>query len=333
MTLKEQEVNLKTMKSALKAQIKVQVLILITLFLIFFSLFPAALALGPHRNYTDDTQACRECHAIHEAPSPVGAVLLKATASTIEQAALATCNLCHGAGGPAVYKPYAQPPLTVQARHSPTLTITSISYLGIGTPETGVPSIRKVLCLACHNPHGTSLYTIPTFTPDTTYGVTNALLRRPGTASLNYALPGAGTTGTPNAYGAQWCRDCHNRPENILSHQLGPAGEPHPYSSTTTYQAVWYWASPTYVQGRLGGTTSAYVMYDRNSIDDPDPICQQCHEDARNVEGVFKVTTATYQSTDNPPYKGFPHQGSLANFRVETGDDLCTNCHPQEELP
>lgn len=302
-------------------------------FFVFLICLSQALALGPHRNYTDDTQACRECHALHEAPSPVGAVLLKASASTIEQAALATCNLCHGAGGPAVYKPYAATPFPVLSRHSPTLTLTSISYLGITTPETGVPAIRKILCLACHNPHGTALYTVPTFTSDTTYGVSNALLRLPGTASVGYRLPGAGTTGTPAAYGAQWCRDCHNKPENIVAHRLGPQGEPHPYSATTTYQAVWYWATPTYVQGRLGGTTSAYVMYDRISIDDPDPICQQCHEDARDVEGVFRVTTATYLGTDNPPYKAFPHQGMYSSFRVETGDDLCTNCHPIEELP
>lgn len=317
------------MESALKARN----LAFIGLFLAFFFSLVKAMALVPHRNYTDDTRACRECHAIHEAPSPVGAVLLKATASTIEQAVLATCNLCHGPGGPAVYKPYAQPPFTVRARHSPTITITSASHLGIETPEASVASIRKILCLACHNPHGTRLYTVPTFTADTTYGVTNALLRRPGTASLNYSLPGAGTTATPNAYGTQWCRDCHNKPEKILAHKLGPAGEPHPYSATATYEAVWFWATSTYVRGKLGGTTSAYVMYDRASIDDPDPICQQCHEDARDVEGVFRVTTATYLATDNPPYKGFPHQGSLPNFRVETGDDLCTNCHRIEELP
>ncbi len=307
--------------------------------LTFFSLLilcflaSQAFALGPHRNYTDDTQACRQCHAIHEAPSPVGAVLLKATASTIEQAVLATCNLCHGAGGPALYKPYVTPPFAVNARHTPTRTLTSISYLGIGAPEAGVATIRQVLCLACHNPHGTAPYTVATFTSDTTYGVSNALLRLPGTASVGYRLPGAGTTGTPGAYGAQWCLDCHNRPWAILAHQLGPQGQPHPYTATATYEAVWYWATPTYAQGKLGGTTTTYVMFDRASINDPDPICQQCHEDARDVEGVFRVTTVSYLNTDNPPYKGFPHQGSLIGFRVETGDDLCTTCHPQEELP
>ncbi len=302
-------------------------------FFVFFVWLLPALALGPHRDYTNDTNACRECHALHEAPSPVGVVLLKVTPSTVEQAALATCNLCHGAGGPAVYKPYVVPTFTILARHTPTLTLTSISYLGIATPETGVPTIRKILCLACHNPHGTTIYTVPTFTSDTTYGISNALLRRPGTASVGYNLPGAGTTGTPAAYGSQWCRDCHNKPENIVAHKLGPLGQPHPYSATNTYQSVWYWATPTYVQGRLGGTTSAYVMYDRAVINDPDPICQQCHEDARNVEGVFRVTTASYLATDNPPYKNFPHQGLYSSFRVENGDDLCTNCHPIEELP
>lgn len=317
----------------MKRAYRVAGLVFLVWFFVFSFWLTQALALGPHANYTDDTQACRECHALHEAPSPVGAVLLKASASTIEQAVLATCNLCHGAGGPAIYKPYAVPTFTVQSRHSPTITLTTFSYLGIATPEAGVPAIRKILCLSCHNPHGSSLYTVPTFTSDTTYGVSNALLRLPGTASIGFRLPGAGTTGTPAAYGAQWCRDCHNKPENIVAHKLGPSGEPHPISSTATYQLVWYWATPTYVQGKLGGTTSAYVMYDRALIDDPDPICQQCHEDARNVEGVFRVTTASYLATDNPPYKNFPHQGINPGFRVETGDDLCTNCHPIEELP
>ena len=75
------------------------------------------------------------------------------------------------------------------------------------------------------------------------------------------------------------------------------------------------------------------------------PICQQCHEDSRNV-GNLSPDGATARSapmvitsedgsstTDNPRYQNFPHETVNRKMLVETGDNLCLNCHPSGMLP
>ena len=84
------------------------------------------------------------------------------------------------------------------------------------------------------------------------------------------------------------------------------------------------------------------------------PICQQCHEDARDC-GVlsadgsqgdaapFSVAFAdstgwsgsswTTTTVDNPRFQNFPHETENYRMLVETDDDLCLNCHPHVQLP
>jgi predicted CXXCH cytochrome family protein len=38
-------------------------------------------------------------------------------------------------------------------------------------------------------------------------------------------------------------------------------------------------------------------------------------------------------TTDNPRFQNFPHETANTRMLVETGDDLCTNCHPPAVLP
>jgi len=81
------------------------------------------------------------------------------------------------------------------------------------------------------------------------------------------------------------------------------------------------------------------------------PICQQCHEDSRDCgtlsadgatanvvrDGLWGTdadglqTHATY--LPNPRFQNFPHETQNSNMLVETGDDLCMNCHPPVALP
>jgi len=77
------------------------------------------------------------------------------------------------------------------------------------------------------------------------------------------------------------------------------------------------------------------------------PICQQCHEDTRSVgtllgdgstakatPAVITAPTADGQtSSDNPQFQNFPHETVNADMLVETGDNLCLNCHPASQLP
>lgn len=89
------------------------------------------------------------------------------------------------------------------------------------------------------------------------------------------------------------------------------------------------------------------------------PICQQCHEDTRDCgeltadgtaviaavedvrgENLFKYAEADGETggdsnpaTPNPRFQNFPHETESSNLLVETGDDLCLNCHPTGQLP
>ena len=136
------------------------------------------------------------------------------------------------------------------------------------------------------------------------------------------------------------------------------------------------------VMGRLGGTAATgdpqhspgftntegnrgYLMpwssaAERTTLQDGHyPICQQCHEDSRDVgdlaadgsaavvpftgtygDGlVWDGTTSTWiPATDaNPLFQNFPHETVNPNMLVESDgesyDDLCLNCHPMAQLP
>lgn len=81
------------------------------------------------------------------------------------------------------------------------------------------------------------------------------------------------------------------------------------------------------------------------------PICQQCHEDKRNC-GTLSADGTTANiirdglwGTDadglqlhptylpNPRFQNFPHETEDPKLLVESGDDLCLNCHPMTQLP
>lgn len=85
------------------------------------------------------------------------------------------------------------------------------------------------------------------------------------------------------------------------------------------------------------------------------PICQQCHEDSREAgelrnngtevwmqpdvvtygDKADGYLTGLYQPTPdpNPRFQNFPHETENASLLLETGDDLCMNCHPPSVLP
>lgn len=110
---------------------------------------------------------------------------------------------------------------------------------------------------------------------------------------------------------------------------------------------------------QIGSNNRGYLMpYPRTTGADGQsghgPLCQQCHEDTRrvgslsadgtrgdadpaSVEYADSVTwngSAWVTSTnDNPRFQNFPHETENDNMVVETGDDLCLNCHPPIALP
>jgi hypothetical protein len=85
------------------------------------------------------------------------------------------------------------------------------------------------------------------------------------------------------------------------------------------------------------------------------PICQQCHEDTREVgdlaadgSGTAAPFTGAYGDGlewddvsktwvdaigANPLFQNFPHETENVRMLVEEDDDLCLNCHPMAQLP
>jgi cytochrome c553 len=306
-------------------------IIIIAIIFLFFSILIAE-GENPHANYLDNTANCRECHQIHEAELSGGALLKGVTTqsyTSLGDLVYDTCMLCHGAGGPSQFRPYENPGTTMNAQHTPTITITSTSLLGIPEPEAGVPEVRKVLCVACHNPHGTPQYTVATYTSDIT-GTTNSLLRRAGPSS-SFSLPGAGAQSF-NYYSGFWCEDCHYQ-RTSMGGTDHPAASATNFGVTMTYNQVWSWDGTTYTLISLARSNAGYVMNDRSGISDPIPTCQQCHEDTRDVTFTTPASQNPFIIGTNPKYTYFPHQAENVKFRIELGDDLCLNCHPPSELP
>ncbi len=276
-----------------------------------------AYALGPHGGYTDATNKCISCHDIHEAPSAFHLL----PRSTI----WLTCNYCHdGSNARKVYGNISSPGSDHYANETgPNATST--------VPGSFPNTIDSTLsCAECHTPHGNN--TVNAFNNDTAnvypifgvYVTTNRLLKQD---------PNSSATGTYSDYGGGWCSDCHQNRHN------GTSLNNHPVSTSTIWDAVWYWSGTTYTTQSLGPNSASdnphprYQMYDRLGVNDPDPICQQCHEDSRDVETTFTVTSEYYVGSDNPQYKDFPHETIRPRFKVESGDDLCLNCHTPSQLP
>lgn len=302
--------------------------VLSLLIALVFSLFMVGVvyaAMGPHGDYRDTTNKCVCCHDVHEALSSFK--LLPQTT------VMDTCNYCHnGVSGRKVYGNIA----SAQGAHLMTNDATSVP----GTLISGTFQNTSLTCSNCHSPHDnntvvpfygdtnviTQTYTAPSGLPpyetNTFYGYnveSNKLLKK---------NPYAGNAFTFNVYGGGWCSDCH-----LNRHSEGTLNN-HPVNTATAYNSVYYWSAGAWTTGRLGGSNAGYIQSASNSTGYTYyPICQQCHEDTRNVEAAFVVTTVGFAASDNPQYKDFPHETQLDRFRVETGDDTCLNCHETAGLP
>ncbi len=295
-----------------------------------FSLFMVGVvyaAMGPHGDYRDTTNKCICCHDVHEAMSSFK--LLP------QPTVMATCNYCHNGTNARDVTVMSNP----LGQHVMTTDPTSVPGTIIGGSFTNT----SLTCSSCHSPHDnntvavflgdtnhiTQTYTnppgLPPYPTTTFYGYgveTNKLLKKnpykqPTTTDFQFSV-----------YGGGWCSDCHqNRhSESTLNN--------HPVNTATAYNSVSYWTGTAWATTKLGGSNSGYIQKATAGVTyDKYPICQQCHEDTRNVEAPFNVTTVVYSAANNPAWKNFPHETELDRFRLETGDDLCLNCHVTADLP
>ncbi|MBA4371144.1 MAG: hypothetical protein C0418_06170 [Coriobacteriaceae bacterium] len=295
---------------------------------------------GPHGGYIATSRKCKACHYVHSAAGGGRSLLPEVTITE-------ACEICHdGTGGSGVYGVLIARGLTPAALHR----VDTTRAVPGGDPVTGgttqtvfVGGVGGTLgCIDCHSPHNAS--TVASFTgdrrriaTDTAGVVSNRLLKRRPTSS----------DVTASVYGSNWCGACHKG-----RIKFGSAGVVNHPSDTTATPGYFHYAAvqvlttvgvSTTTSGTLGANNFGYVLPDPRTVGQGAhrPICQQCHEDARNVGDkvfgqissgtpteTFVVTTNDgKQPGDNPRFQTFPHESPNSALLVETDDDLCTNCH------
>lgn len=335
---------------------------------------------GPHGGYTTGTNKCAVCHELHGA-SATSNILLA------EQTIADTCFTCHdGTGGGGVYGVILQRTGFDPAETSTTAMggtaggVHRIGWLNASNKVT-VPGGNaatggsldttftgpggSLTCTDCHSPHNAQ--TVLPFKGDrlrssadtTTVIKTNRLLKKRPTKAA-YAVTN---------YGSDWCQTCHRGSKAVLHHSVA--------DSSTTGGSFYYdrvakfvaYNSSVATFGPLGGDNLGYSMafnVDEGAVPPPvnaslvttfvtqgRPICQQCHEDARNVGDVAYLNSLWYidsteqftasldgsgttsinqtstlnATTGNPPFQNYPHESMNDGLLIERQDDLCLNCH------
>jgi predicted CXXCH cytochrome family protein len=314
---------------------------------------------GPHGNYSTTSNKCESCHTIHVAPS--SNQLLPAMTITD------TCFACHdGTGGAGVYGSIAARGLSVGGGHriDTTSTIPGGDWATGGSVSTSFTSESGLLsCGDCHSPHDSN--TVQGFrserirfhSDELTYGAPDKEWR---TSHLLKQKPTSANTATA-VYGSDWCAGCHQ------GRFSGGPTHNHPVDSkisTSTpfhYDYVAVVTSDTSFETTMGtmgleGTSTPNLYWHNRGFVMPEPrtshqsghapICQQCHEDPREVGEVGAVNPAGVErygdgrqnesgggTTDTPRFQNFPHETTTTAMLVEEGDNLCMNCHTVAGLP
>lgn len=305
---------------------------------------------GPHMGYTATSRKCQTCHQVHAAPA---AKLLP------EATILDTCNVCHdGSGGGGVYGVLLARGITPAQAHNVGTGATNV--VPGGDAETGLSATMTTLrgpsgtpggtltCTDCHTPHGQKV--VAPFTGDRKR-VASPISPNPKSSRLLKRDPGA-TGKDIGEYGSNWCLACHAGRGQMDT----PTKLNHPVATDTVavYDRLIRMASDdltaSWETSTLGGSNRGYLMTQATlatlASTGSGPICQQCHEDARNVgqlnaEGTegdpatFTITPPAggvvpdgENETDNPRFQVFPHESVTSHFLVEENDDLCYgNCH------
>ncbi|MDO8915345.1 MAG: hypothetical protein Q7W16_04605 [Coriobacteriia bacterium] len=286
---------------------------------------PSIDGAGPHGFYRSDTRKCRMCHAVHE-PGSISILLLPA--ATIESA----CFTCHDAtGAEGVYSGIVARGAAVAASHS----IDSTTHVPGGSTDMSA----QLTCTSCHAVHRAT--TVAAFRTD-------RHLPLGGGAKYSNALLRDDVGDTPRntytTYSSDWCAACHDQRHSdstVMNHPVetsstGSFSYGRVATVRTATSLLTQILDDTDPGTGLGWTNFGYVMPSPRTAEQSghDPICQQCHEDPRNVGSVGAVADlpAAQPRTGQLDF-AFPHQSTSVNMLIEERDDLCTNCHAPTSLP
>jgi predicted CXXCH cytochrome family protein len=290
--------------------------------------FNTAIAgAGPHGYYRSNTNKCRMCHTVHKAPA---SSILLLPAATIE----AACFTCHDAtGAEGVYSGIVHRGALVSASHS----IDATTHVPGGNDNLST----ELTCTSCHAVHRATA--VVAFRTDRHLPLVGGSKRSNALLRDNV---GGTPVGTYTKYGSDWCAACHDRRHSdsgIMNHPVETSstgsfnyGRVATVLSATSSQTVIRDDNPLTPGMGLGWTNFGYVMPLPRTAQQTghDPICQQCHEDPRNVGSVGAVIDfPTAQPRTGQLDFAFPHQSTSANMLIEEHDDLCMNCHPAAKLP
>lgn len=306
---------------------------------------------GPHGYYLNTTNRCVYCHTMHAAEAIVlfqpsvaqtyTSFGTTARGSNAVDTISELCFACHdNTGKSGVYSQLASLGYGVGAEHSVELTNT--------VPGSNLGQMH-LSCTDCHTPHNRTDVAGQwlSFSPNA-----RGLITGGDEEQTNRMLRddiGGKPKRTYTNYGGGWCAACHDR-----RHSSAPAVQNHP-TTETAYSA--YTGAPN---GRNEAELGIFIFdplpanaYEtagmgtngRMTPRPGAPRCQQCHENSMNVEGDYwgnsdpsdtlggNIANGTRLVDGVVVGDSFPHQTTGANLLVETGDDLCLNCHATSGLP
>lgn len=295
----------------------------------------AAPPRGPHGDYADTTNKCKDCHAVHLASGPYK--LLRAGATNERNA----CSFCHGTGGIVGSKNGVILNTAGHGLSAAEQALSTVTAKDDVTPAFSVPTERWG-CQACHSVHNNN--TLP--------GIANRVMTAGTSNALLKAKPDANKGGLPTTGSAinlsRWCAECHGA-------NYGTYGQsktvPFGADVTTAYGHDAGSTSGITFQGD-GSSTYAYVSTGVTGGMTRAPRCNQCHAAGAGrlnpngwVSGQLSSQVA-FLGTSSIGFEGyFPHTGYSNSYSLLKSsnnlsqannvrlDDVCNDCHYTPSLP
>jgi len=353
----------------------------------FYPPYNAYMTIGPHGLYTDATSRCDMCHTLHDAPTSFRLLPGSTVTSTCFSChdgtggqgvygaiaarglsvqgghSVDTTNVVPGGdpasgGNTSVTFGGAGTTMSCDDCHSPHGSNTVAKFTGervrIWTGMEAQPPWYSTKLLK-QKPTGATTATAE-YGSDWCMGCHKG--RASGGMVMNHPVESKATRADPYVYGripviklwnqSDWWGGVPARGSAVVVGTLGYMGMGSPAHNASPIPGD---PGPNPAHPASWEAEGWLMTYPRAALQAGHaPICQQCHEDAREVgylsddgstawiqpqtiTGAMADGQISGGSTANPRFQNFPHETENANMLLEAGDDLCLNCHPPSKLP